>query len=63
MTQLALNGARRVNGVSRIHGAVSARLCAEHWPELAPEENPVGYVTNGVHVPTFLAQTLGPLLR
>jgi starch phosphorylase len=57
MTHLALNGARRVNGVSRIHGAVSARLCADHWPEVPAEENPVGYVTNGVHVPTFLAQT------
>ncbi len=57
MTQLALHGARRVNGVSRIHGAVSARLCAEHWPEVPAEENPVGYVTNGVHVPTFLAET------
>jgi starch phosphorylase len=56
MTHLALNGARRMNGVSRIHGQVSARLCAEHWPEVAPEQNPVGYVTNGVHVPTFLAQ-------
>jgi starch phosphorylase len=57
MTNLALNGARRINGVSRIHGAVSSRLTAEHWPEVAPEQNPVGYVTNGVHVPTFLAQT------
>jgi starch phosphorylase len=57
MTHLALNGARRVNGVSRIHGTVSARLCADHWPEVPPEQNPVGYVTNGVHVPTFLAQT------
>jgi glycogen phosphorylase len=57
MTHLALNGARRMNGVSRIHGAVSSRLCAEHWPEVPPEQNPVGYVTNGVHVPTFLAQT------
>jgi starch phosphorylase len=56
MTRLALKGARRINGVSRIHGAVSARLCAEQWPEVAPPENPVGYVTNGVHVPTFLAQ-------
>ncbi|HEY1724199.1 MAG TPA: alpha-glucan family phosphorylase [Steroidobacteraceae bacterium] len=56
MTHLALNGARRINGVSRIHGQVSARLCAEHWPEVLPEQNPVGYVTNGVHVPTFLAQ-------
>jgi starch phosphorylase len=55
MTHLALNGARRMNGVSRIHGVVSARLCADHWPEVPAEENPVGYVTNGVHVPTFLA--------
>lgn len=55
MTKLALNGARRVNGVSRIHGAVSSQLCAEHWREIPPDENPIGYVTNGVHVPTFLA--------
>ncbi len=57
MTQLALNGARGINGVSRIHGAVSSRLLADHWPEVPPVENPVGYVTNGVHVPTFLSQT------
>lgn len=57
MTHLALHGARRVNGVSRIHGQVSAGLCASHWPEVPPEENPMGYVTNGVHVPTFLSQT------
>jgi glycogen phosphorylase len=56
MTRLALNGTRRINGVSRIHGAVSARLCADQWPELRPEDNPVGYITNGVHVPTFLHQ-------
>src|SRR5256886_15382001 len=57
MTRLALNGTRHVNGVSRIHGAVSARLCADQWPEVRPEDNPVGFVTNGVHVPTFLHQT------
>jgi glycogen phosphorylase len=56
MTWLALNGTRRVNGVSRIHGAVSARLCADEWPEVRPEDNPVGFITNGVHVPTFLHQ-------
>jgi starch phosphorylase len=56
MTRLALNGARHVNGVSRIHGGVSARLCADEWPEVRPEDNPVGFVTNGVHVPTFLHQ-------
>ena len=54
MTRLALNGARHINGVSRIHGVVSSRLCADQWPEIRPEENPVGFVTNGVHVPTFL---------
>jgi glycogen phosphorylase len=56
MTRLALNGTRHVNGVSRMHGTVSARLCADQWPELRPEDNPVGFVTNGVHVPTFLHQ-------
>jgi starch phosphorylase len=56
MTRLALNGTRHVNGVSRIHGAVSARLCADEWPEVRPEDNPVGFITNGVHVPTFLHQ-------
>src|SRR5690606_14874592 len=55
MTRLALNGARRINGVSRIHGGVSADLCADHWPDIPAPENPVGYVTNGVHVPTFLS--------
>jgi starch phosphorylase len=57
MTRLALNGALRVNGVSRIHGLVTSRLFADHWPELRPQDNPVGYVTNGVHVPTFLHQS------
>jgi starch phosphorylase len=57
MTRLALAGSRYVNGVSRIHGAVSAQLCADRWPEVSAAENPVGYISNGVHVPTFLAQT------
>jgi glycogen phosphorylase len=56
MTRLALNGTRHVNGVSRIHGRVSAGLCADQWPEVRPEDNPVGFVTNGVHLPTFLHQ-------
>ncbi len=56
MTRLALSGTRYHNGVSRIHGEVSARICADNWPEVPPEENPIGYITNGVHVPTFLFQ-------
>lgn len=56
MTALALHGSRHHNGVSRIHGGVSSEICAEHWPQIDPDENPMGYVTNGVHVSTFLAQ-------
>lgn len=55
MTALAIRGSRFQNGVSRIHGGVSSRICAPLWPELDPGENPLSYVTNGVHVPTFLA--------
>ena len=55
MTALAIRGSRFQNGVSRIHGDVSAEICAPLWPEILPEDNPLSYVTNGVHVPTFLA--------
>ena len=62
MTALALRGSRYHNGVSRIHGGVSAKLLKEYWPDLTPEENPLGYVTNGVHVATFLAPEWGEVL-
>jgi len=55
MTALAVRGSRNQNGVSRIHGGVSAKLLRELWPQIMPEENPVTHITNGVHVPTFLA--------
>lgn len=56
MTALAIRGSRFQNGVSKIHGSVSADICAQMWPGIEPEENPLTYITNGVHVPTFLAQ-------
>ncbi|HUO80725.1 MAG TPA: alpha-glucan family phosphorylase [Steroidobacteraceae bacterium] len=56
MTRLALGLSRHQNGVSRIHGRVSAEICAYAWPEVPPEDNPIGFVTNGVHVPTFMFQ-------
>jgi starch phosphorylase len=62
MTALAIRGSRYVNGVSRIHGGVSQRLLKDFWPQVTPEENPVGYVTNGVHVTTFLAPEWGEVL-
>jgi starch phosphorylase len=55
MTALALRGSRFHNGVSRIHGEVSARICGDMWPQVSDDENPMDYVTNSVHVPTFLA--------
>ncbi|MGA8149067.1 MAG: alpha-glucan family phosphorylase [Gallionellaceae bacterium] len=53
MAYLAIRGSGAVNGVSRLHGKVSRHLFQPlfpHWPE---EEVPVGYVTNGVHMPTW----------
>ena len=55
MTALAIRGSRHQNGVSRIHGEVSSRICASMWPQIEPAENSVDYVTNGVHVSTFLS--------
>lgn len=56
MTALGLRGSRFRNGVSRIHGGVVSQMEAHIWPQIPPQENPIAYVTNGVHVPTFLAQ-------
>lgn len=56
MTALAINCSRFQNGVSRIHGGVSAEICDNHWPEIDPKDNPMAYITNGVHVSTWVAQ-------
>lgn len=56
MTTLAVQGARHLNGVSRIHGRVSSEICAKFWPEMTPAENPMRFVTNGVHVSSMLAR-------
>ncbi|MGE5626093.1 MAG: alpha-glucan family phosphorylase [Bacillota bacterium] len=62
MTALALRGSRRHNGVSRVHHKVAARMEGYVWPQVPPEENPIEYVNNGVHVPTFLARRWVALL-
>ncbi len=55
MTALALRGSDRVNGVSHIHATVSRRLFHALYPGFYEEEVPVAAITNGVHVPTWLA--------
>lgn len=61
MTALALRGSRFHNGVSRIHGAVAARMESYLWPQVPPAENPIRYVTNGIDVSTFLGLSWGTL--
>ena len=53
MAYLAVRGSGAVNGVSRLNGEVSRRIFEPLFPRWPGEEIPVGYVTNGVHVPTW----------
>jgi starch phosphorylase len=53
MAYLAIRGSGSVNGVSRLHGDVSRRLFQPLFPRWPEAEVPVGYVTNGVHMPTW----------
>lgn len=53
MSHLAVNLSSAVNGVSRIHGKVSQEMFAPLYPGSYPQEVPVGYVTNGVHLATW----------
>ncbi len=56
LTTFALRCCRYYNGVSKIHRRVAAELECHVWPEIPVAENPIGAITNGIHVPTFLAR-------
>jgi len=53
MAYLATRGSGRVNGVSRLHGAVSRRIFQPLFPRWPTDEVPIGHVTNGVHMPSW----------
>jgi starch phosphorylase len=53
MAFLAIRGSGAVNGVSRLHGEVSRHLFESLFPRWPVDEVPVGYVTNGIHTPTW----------
>lgn len=55
MSVFACNTSQEVNGVSKLHGQVSQVMFSIIWKGYYPEENHVGYVTNGVHFPTWCA--------
>jgi starch phosphorylase len=55
MTALAIRLSGRVNGVAKKHGEVSRRIWQPLWHELGPEDVPIGHVTNGVHLATWMS--------
>ena len=62
VSQFALRTSRAANGVSRRHGEVARGMWKDLWPGKAVEDVPIGHVTNGVHVPTWLGGPMRALL-
>ncbi|MBV9682273.1 MAG: alpha-glucan family phosphorylase [Solirubrobacterales bacterium] len=62
VTQAALHMSRAANGVSRRHGEVAREMWQGLWPDVALDDVPVGHVTNGVHVPTWIGAPMRELL-
>ena len=62
MTVAAIRLSRRVNAVARSHGEVTRRMWAPLWPGRRRDEVPIGHVTNGVHVSTWMANPIIALL-
>ncbi len=58
MTALALRSSSKVNAVSVLHGQVTREMWAAVWPEVAPAERPVTSITNGVHLPSWIAMDM-----
>ena len=61
MTALALRSSSKMNGVSKLHGEVTRDMWGPIWPDLTPEQRPVQSITNGVHLPTWIAADLKKL--
>ena len=55
MTIMALKTAQLSNGVSQLHGVVARQMWQHLWPERPTDEVPIGAITNGVHVPSWLS--------
>jgi glycogen phosphorylase len=62
-TVLALKLTRKTNAVSALHGRVSRAMWQELWPNRSEDEVPIGHVTNGVHVLSWMSMDLVQLLR
>ncbi|HET9094169.1 MAG TPA: alpha-glucan family phosphorylase, partial [Solirubrobacteraceae bacterium] len=62
ITQAALRLSRSAGGVSRRHGQVAREMWRELWPDRDVADVPIGHVTNGVHVPTWIGVPIRRLL-
>jgi len=62
VTELALRTSRSANGVSRKHGEIARGMWQHLWPGRGVQEVPIGHVTNGVHLPTWMAEPMRELL-
>jgi glycogen phosphorylase len=62
VTQAALRMSRAANAVSRRHGEVARKMWLGLWPGLPVERVPIGHVTNGVHLPTWIGEPMRGLL-
>jgi starch phosphorylase len=62
MTVAALRLCKHINAVSRRHGEVSRQLWAALWPDRPVEQVPIGHITNGVHLPTWMSREITELL-
>ena len=63
MTVLALKLTNHHNGVSKLHGLVSRKMWQFLWPGLDMEEIPIGFITNGVHTPSWIAPEMNELFK
>ncbi len=61
-TVLALKHCRRANGVSALHGKVARSMWQHLWPTRSEHDVPIGHITNGVHVPSWLSSELNTLM-
>ena len=61
MALLALRTTSAANGVSELHGAVSRKMWRHIWPNVPPEEVPIGHVTNGIHAHSWISKEMAEL--
>jgi starch phosphorylase len=63
MALFAIHASNACNGVSALHGHVARKMWMYDWPGVPQDEVPIGHVTNGVHLPSFLSREMADLLE